>query len=45
MLGAGVCSENIQSELLLSADHVFSSTAQRALLFDRIRAWVKALPG
>jgi pimeloyl-ACP methyl ester carboxylesterase len=45
MLGAGVCSDNIQSELLLSADHVFSSTAQRALLFDRIRAWVKALPG
>ena len=45
MLGAGVRTEHIESQLLRSADHVFSSTAQRALLFDRIRRWVNALPG
>ena len=45
MLGPGVRAEYIESQLLRSADHVFSSTAQRALLFDRIRRWIIALPG
>lgn len=44
MVGPGARTECIAVELMRDADHVFSRTAQRAALYDRLVHWATSLP-